>query len=158
MESVCMTVCVCVSFQLLSFIKSGGFLAAPGRTFRALILTFRSVWYLRKCCATPSVLHPLHCSCCQVKTVSLSPFGVWDWPILILQVVILRITLLIVVVAICPGLVHVGSRVPVSLSLGILLMTSVSLVNHWLKLLWRFNFVLFLSMLLEFSNHVFWTW
>ncbi len=57
MVSVCMSgwVCVCVSFQFLSFIKSGGFLTAPGRTFRVLILTFRSVWYLRKYCSTPSV-------------------------------------------------------------------------------------------------------
>jgi hypothetical protein len=72
--------------------------------------------------------------------------------------VILRITRLIVVVSICPGLVHVGSRVPVTLCLTILLMTSVSLVNHWLKLLWRFNFVLFLPMFLEFDNHVFSSW
>ncbi len=102
-------------------------------------------------------LHPLHCSCCEVKTVNLSPFGVRDCPILILHMV-LRITGLIVVVSICPGLVHVGSRVPVALRLGILLIASVVLVNHWLKFLCRFNFVLFLQMLLEFGNHVFWTW
>ncbi len=82
-------------------------------------------------------LHPLHGSCCEVKTVSLSPFGVrgcpiapTPCPILILPMVILRITRLIVVVSICPGLVHVGNRVPVALRLGILLIASVSLVNH----------------------------
>jgi hypothetical protein len=70
MVSVCMCwcVCVCVSFQLFSFIKSVGFLTVPGRTFRALILTFRSLWYLRKCCETPSVpplvigMMLLHCA------------------------------------------------------------------------------------------------
>jgi hypothetical protein len=111
-------------------IKSGGFLSAPGRTFRVLIFTFRSPWNLRKCCETPWVspvgigmmwndvdtlcmptdltrcsqdtvllgLHPLHCSCCEVKTVNLSPFGVWGCPItpapcpmLILPILILRI-------------------------------------------------------------------
>ncbi len=36
-------------------IKSGGLRSAPGRTFKVLILTFRSVWYMRKCCATPWV-------------------------------------------------------------------------------------------------------
>ncbi len=75
-------------------------------------------------------LHPLHYSCCEVKTASLSPFGVRVCPILILPMVIRRITGLIVVVSICPDLVHVGSRVPVTLCLGILLIASVSFVNH----------------------------
>jgi hypothetical protein len=82
-------------------IKSGGFLSTPGRTFRALTLTFRSVWYLRKWCGTPWVpplgigmmllltrcsqatvllgLHPLHFSCCEVKTVRVFLFSITDW-------------------------------------------------------------------------------
>jgi hypothetical protein len=55
------------------------------------------------CCSQTTVLlglHPLHCSCCEVKTASLSPFGVLVCPILILPMVILRITRLIVVVSI----------------------------------------------------------
>jgi hypothetical protein len=44
------------------------------------------------------------------------------------------------------------------LRLGILLIPSVSLVNHWLKLLWRFDFVLFFPIFLVFGNHVFWIW
>ncbi len=60
--------------------------------------------------------------------------------------------------SISPCLVHVGSRVPVALRLGILLIACVSLVNHWLKLLWRFDFVLFFPIPLEFGNHVLWTW
>jgi hypothetical protein len=53
-----------------------------------------------------------------------------DTCILILPMIILRITPLIVLVSICPCLVHVGSRVPVALRLGVLLIASVSLVNH----------------------------
>ena len=54
-------------------------------------------------------LHPLHYSCCEVKTVILSPFGLRvcpitraPCPILILPILILRITPLIVVVSISP--------------------------------------------------------
>ncbi len=110
-------------------------------------------------------LHPPHCSCSEVKTARLSPFGVRGCPItrvschiLILPILILRITPLIVVVSIYPCLLHVGSRVPLVLRLGILLIPSVSLVNHWLKLLWRFDFVLFFPIFLVFGNHVFWIW
>jgi hypothetical protein len=53
----------------------------------------------------------------SLRMPSLSPFGVQGCPILILHMVILRITDLIVVVSICPGLVHVGNRVPVVLRL-----------------------------------------
>jgi hypothetical protein len=49
--------CVLGATWFRNVIKSDGsrVLPAPGRTFRDLILTFRSVWYLRKWCVTPWV-------------------------------------------------------------------------------------------------------
>ena len=46
------------------------------------------------------------------------------------RLVLRRLTLLIVIISICHYLHNVGNRVPVAYRLGILLMDSVSLVNH----------------------------
>ena len=84
-------------------------------------------------------LYPVHCSCCEVKTASLSAFELRACPFtpfpLLILIFILRgifgnalliIALLIVMVSICTRLRNVGSRVPVAYRLGIVLIGSVS--------------------------------
>ncbi len=99
--SVCMSgwVCVFVSFQFLSFKLSSGpdpdvqvceiLEEVMCNTLSVSVGHWNDVATLcmsndLTCCSQATVLlglHPLHCSCCEVKTVTLSPFGLWVCPI-----------------------------------------------------------------------------